>query len=155
MSFWIVLCVAVDSSEFLDCITYVNFEIRSLKLELFLSYLSPLNFHFDEIEMFRFVILSQYADADAQTQSHSSVLVGCIICELSLVQLYYDGNVIATLACASVIEREEWLKSFNNMKAPMGHSYGSHGELCVIFVQFHTSIHGVCIYPSSCPPNHH
>lgn len=39
-------------------------------------------------------------------------------------ELYYDGNVIATFACASVIEREDWLRCFSSLKTPSGHSHG-------------------------------
>lgn len=32
-------------------------------------------------------------------------------------QLHYDGAVIATFACSTIMEREEWLKAFDSLKS--------------------------------------
>ena len=32
-------------------------------------------------------------------------------------QLYYDGTVIATFACSTMLEREEWLRAFEGLRS--------------------------------------
>ena len=39
-----------------------------------------------------------------------------LLCSCST-QLYYDGTVIATFACSTMLEREEWLRAFEGLRS--------------------------------------